>query len=191
MDIPLRCQCGRLRGAATSISPSTSFRFVCYCKDCQAFAQFLDRADVLDSAGGTEIFQMPSGRVKLTMGTDVMRCLSLSAKVLRWYSDCCRTPIANTAADPRFPVTAIIHSFIERGADRNFLDETLGPPLCRIYEHSATGPLPHNAPAPAALTVRFRRASMMLTWWARGLGRPTPFFDDRTNAPRAIPRALT
>jgi hypothetical protein len=31
----------------------------------------------------------------------------------------------------------------------------------------------------------------MLGWWVRGLGRPTPFFDDWTKAPRAVPRVLT
>ena len=59
---------------------------------------------MVDPAGGTDIFQMPPGRVKITAGTDAMRCLRLSNKVLRWYIDCCRTPIANTAARPRFPV---------------------------------------------------------------------------------------
>ena len=62
------------------------------------FARFLERPDVLDPAGGTDIFQMPSGCVKLTAGMDALRCLRLSNKVLRWYADCCRTPIANTAA---------------------------------------------------------------------------------------------
>jgi len=27
---------------------------------------------------------------------------------LRWYTDCCRTPIANTAAGPRFPVIGMV-----------------------------------------------------------------------------------
>jgi hypothetical protein len=31
----------------------------------------------------------------------------------------------------------------------------------------------------------------MLGWWVRGLGRPTPFFDDLTKAPRAVPHVLT
>jgi hypothetical protein len=75
-DVPLRCQCARVRGVATAVSPSSGFRFVCYCKDCQAFVRFLDRADALDPAGGTDIFHMPPGRVKLTAGTDAMRCLS-------------------------------------------------------------------------------------------------------------------
>src|SRR5262245_33105196 len=96
LDLPLRCRCGATRGVASHVSPSTGFRFVCYCEDCQAFARFLGRTDVLDAAGGTDIFQMPPAHVKLTAGTDAMRCLSLSNKVLRWYSDCCHTPIANT-----------------------------------------------------------------------------------------------
>ena len=136
---------------------------------------------------------MPPGRVKLTAGTDAMRCLRLSeTRVFRWYTDCCRTPIANTAAGPRFPVVAVIHSFMDQDgtADGRSRDEVLGPPLCRIYERSAVGPLPPNAPAPASLGVFARRASKMLGWWVRGLGRPSPFFDDRTRAPRAVPRGV-
>ena len=58
LDLPLRCRCGRLRGVASNVSRSAGLRFACYCKDCQAFARFLDRADVLDAAGGTDIFEM-------------------------------------------------------------------------------------------------------------------------------------
>lgn len=52
VDIPLRCRCGRMRGAARAVSPSAGFRFVCCCKDCRAFARFLERPDILDAAGG-------------------------------------------------------------------------------------------------------------------------------------------
>jgi hypothetical protein len=82
-DLPLRCRCGNLRGTASEVSSSTGFRFICYCKDCQAFAHFVERADVLDSAGGTDIFQMPPNRVTFTAGTDALRCLRISDKVLR------------------------------------------------------------------------------------------------------------
>jgi len=180
-----------MRGVARQVSPSTGFRFVCYCKDCQAFARFLGRADVLDAAGGTDIFQMPPGRVKLTAGTDAMRCLRLSRKVLRWYTDCCQTPVANTAASPGFPVIGVIHSFMDHEADNRSRNDALGPALCRIYGRSATGPLPPNAPSSPSFGVFARRASRMLGWWVHGLGRPTPFFDDRTKAPRVMPRVLT
>jgi len=151
-DLPLRCQCSRVRGVASEVAPYAGFRFVCYCQDCQAFARFLERPDVLDAAGGTEIFQMPTGRVKLTAGVDAVRCLRFSNKVFRWYTDCCRTPIGNTAG-PRFPVVGLIHSFISHEADGRSRDEVLGPRLCRIYERSAIGPLPPNAPAPPSLSV--------------------------------------
>jgi hypothetical protein len=188
LDIPLRCRCNRVQGVAGAVSPSAGFRFVCYCEDCQTFARFLGRAGILDAAGGTDIFQMAPARVKLIEGTDAIRCVSLSKKVLRWYTDCCRTPIGNTAADPRFPMVAIIHSFMDHDGHRR--NDVLGPPLCRIYERSATGPLPPNAPPPPSLRVFGLRASKLLGWWVRGLNRPTPFFDDRTKAPRAVPGAI-
>jgi hypothetical protein len=191
LDIPLRCRCGHMLGIARSVSPATGFRFICYCKDCQAFSRFLGRPDVLDAAGGTNIFQMPPGRMKLTKGTDALRCVSFSNKVLRWYTVCCQTPIANTASVPHFPVVGLIHSFMDHKTDHRSRDEQLGPPLCRIYERSAIGPLPSNAPKPPSLRVFVRRASMMLGWWVHGLTRPSPFFDDRTKAPRAVPCVLS
>ena len=190
-DLPLRCRCGHVRGVASDLSPSVGFRFVCYCKDCQAFARFLDRADVLDSSGGTDIFHMPHWRVKFTAGTDALRCLRISDKVLRWYTECCRTPIANTPAGPGFPVIGMIHSFMDHQADIRSRDEALGPPLCSIYERSAVGPLPPNAPGPPSAGIFARRVLKLLGWWVRGLGRPSPFFDDLTKAPCAVPRILT
>jgi hypothetical protein len=181
-----------VRGLASEISPSSGFRFICYCKDCQAFARFLERPDVLDPAGGTDIFQMPPSRVKLTAGMDALRCLRLSDKgVLRWFTDCCRTPIGNTAASLRFPVIAVVHSFMIHAADGRSRDEALGPPLCRIYGRSAVGPLPPNAPALPSLGVFARRASKIFSWWVLRLGRPSPLFDNRTNVPLAVPRVLT
>jgi Family of unknown function (DUF6151) len=89
---------------------------------------------VLDSAGGTDIFQMPPGRMKLTAGTDAMRCLRLSNKVLRWYTDCCRTPIANTAG-PRFPLIGVVHSFMDHETDSRSRNLVLGPPLFDPIRH--------------------------------------------------------
>jgi hypothetical protein len=189
-DIPLRCRCGHVRGVANEVAPSTGFRFVCYCGDCQAFARFLGRPDVLDTAGGTDIFQMPTGRVKLTAGIDAVRCLHLSSKVFRRYTDCCQTPIGNTAG-PRFPIVGVINSFMDHDAGGRSRDEALGPPLCRIFERSAVGPLPPNAPPPLSLSLFPIRGSKLLSWWLRGFGRPNPFFDAHTNAPLSVPRVLT
>jgi len=129
--------------------------------------------------------------VTLTTGFEALRCLRPSSKVLRWYADCCRTPIANTAADPRFPVVALIHSIMDCAADELSRNALLGPPLCRIDEHSAIGPLPSNAPPPPSLRVFAHRATKMVGWWMRGLARPNPFFDDRTKVPRSVPQVLS
>ena len=155
LDVPLRCRCGRVRGVASDVSPSSGFRFVCYCKDCQAFAHFLERPDVLDPAGGTDIFQMPPACVKLTAGTETVRCLRLSDKgVLRWYTDCCRTPIGNTAASPRFPVVAVVHSFMIHGGDGRSRDEVLGPPLPHLRAFRRRAPPAERARAAIARSIR-------------------------------------
>lgn len=189
-EIPLRCRCGAVRGVASEVAATAGFRLVCYCKDCQAFARFLERPDVLDAAGGTDIFQMPIARVKLSTGMDGVRCLSFSGKVQRWYAGCCHTPIGNTAG-PRFPVIGLIHSFMDHAPVGRSRDVALGPPLCRIYESSAAGPLPPDAPPPPSFSLFAGRVSRLLGWWVRGLGRPNPFFDDRTGAPRSIPHSVT
>jgi hypothetical protein len=190
-DLALRCRCGRVRGVAREVAPHTGFRFVCYCTDCQAFARFLKRPNVLDAAGGTDIVHLPAARVTLTAGVDAVRGITFSTKVLRWYADCCRTPLANTAATSRFPVVALIHAFTDHEATGYSRDDVLGPPLCRIYDRSALAPLPPDAPPPPAFAVFMRRAVKILGWWVCGLGRPNPFFDDRTNATLCAPRVLT
>ena len=192
LDLPLRCRCGRMRGVASDVSPSTGFRFVCYCKDCQAFARFLERADVLDPAGGTDIFQMPPARVKLTAGTDALRCLRLSRQASSAGTPIAAGPRSATPPPrPRFPVVgadSFLHGprgrrpFPRRGARPAAL------PHLRTLRHRAA---PAERARPPSLGVFARRASKMLGWWLRGLGRPTPFFDDRTKAPRAVPRVLT
>jgi hypothetical protein len=176
-----------VRGVARDVAANYGFHFVCYCGDCQKFARFLDRPDTLDRAGGTYIFQMAVGRVKLTAGADKVRCLQLSRKVYRWYTDCCRTPIGNSAG-PRFPVVGLIHSFMDHTAAGRSRDDTLGPRLCRIYERSATAPLPPDAPPPLSFSLFPRRLATLLSWWWRGLGRPNPFFDAETGAPISAPR---
>ena len=189
-NLPLRCRCGHVRGSADQIAPSTGFRFICYCGDCQAFARFLDRPDVLNAAGGTDIFHMPAGRVKLTAGADAVRCLHFSQRVFRWYTECCKTPLANTAG-PGFPVVGIIHSFMDHGADGRSRNEALGAPLCGIFEESATGLLPPDAPPPRSFRLIARRGPALIGWLLRGLGRPNPFFDADTNAPLSAPRVFT
>ena len=190
-NLPLRCRCARVRGVALDVAHSSGFRFVCYCRDCQAFARFLERPDVLDSAGGPISSRSRRRAVKLTAGTDQLRCVRRSEKVLRSYTDCCRTPVGNTAADARFPLVALIHSFTDHEADGRSRDDALGPRLCRIYEGSAVGPLPPDAPPRPSLRVFALRMQKVISWWWAGLARPSPFFDPRTKWPIVAARVLS
>jgi len=137
--LQLRCRCGHVRGIANQVAPSAGFRFICYCQDCQAFARFLGRPDVLDPAGGTDIFHMPAARVKLTAGTDAVCCLHFSSRVFRWYTDCCRTPIANTAG-PRFPVVGLIHSFMDHDLTAQHAMRCSARPFAESSSAPTSGP---------------------------------------------------
>jgi hypothetical protein len=179
-----------VRGVARDVSPSSGNRLICYCDDCQAFARFLGHAEIMDSAGGTDIFQMAPARFEIAHEADALRCLRLSPKGLfRWYTDCCRTPVGNTL--PRFPFVGVIHSFMDHAGDGRSRDEVLGEPLGAIHVRFALGALPPGAPRKASLGVIGRSARMMLGWWVGGLGKPTPFFEPGTRAPRVAPRVLT
>ena len=182
--LALRCRCGHVCGCLTGVSASLALRFVCYCRDCQAFARFLNNPGVLNDAGGTDIVHVPAAHVKLTRGADALRCVRLSRKVLRWYAGCCRTAVANTATSARFPVVGLIHSFLDYGLEPRGLDALLGAPLCRIYDHSATGPLPPNAPPPPSTRLFARRVLLLFSCWLGRRGKPNPFFDDRTRIAR-------
>jgi len=147
---------------------------------------------VLDAAGGTDIFQMPTGRLKLTAGADALRCLRLSGKgILRWYADCCRTPIGNTVG-PRVPVVGLIHSFMRGEAGGRSLSAVLGAPLCLPHlcwlgQRAAAGGRAAAGLVRALLAPRIDDSA----WWWRGLARPNPFFDAQTGAPLSVPRVLT
>jgi hypothetical protein len=44
---------------------------------------------------------------------------------------------------------------------------------------------------PASLRVFVYRASKVLGWWIRGLGRQNPFFDHHTKEPLSAPRVFS
>ena len=189
-DIPLRCGCGQVRGVATAVSPASGNRMVCYCDDCQAFAHHLDRADVLDAHGGTDVFQVAPAQVRITEGHAQLRCLRLSEKgAFRWYAGCCRTPLANTV--PWIPFVGIIHAFMDHPAGGRSRDEALGQPIALVNGRFAVGGTPPHAHPKAPLGVIARVLRVMLGWIVRRQTRPSPFFDARTKQPVVTPHVLT
>ena len=190
-DLPIRCSCGSLRGVARGVSRRTGLRLVCYCDDCQSFAEFLGRADeILDAHGGTDFFQMSPARLEIMEGGDHLACIRLTPKgVLRWYADCCKTPVGNTLPTRQVPFVALIHSCM--GVADQSLDEVIGPVRAGINGKYAKGDRTEiNAHDKVPLSVLFRVYRKPLGWRLRGDHNRTPFFD-RTGAPVVSPRVVS
>ncbi|EJL78500.1 hypothetical protein PMI15_04349 [Polaromonas sp. CF318] len=187
MTHPLRCQCGTLQG---HVSHTESVcRGVCYCKDCQAYAHFLGKADeILDEMGGSDVVATLPQYVSFTQGVEKLTCMSLSDKgMLRWYASCCNTPIGNTSRDFKVSHVGLLHNCLQDPSTS--LDSAFGPVRMRVGMKSAKG-------TPKAMA--FSTTMAILQFMGRlvrarldGSYRKTPFFDPETGAPRVSPKVLT
>lgn len=182
MMIPLRCRCGQARGSL-GVAPKSGMHLVCYCDDCRAFAHALGRADLLDDAGGSEVFVTTPSRLSVTSGLEQLRCMRLSAEgMLRWYWACCNTPLANTMHRPGIPAVSIHRAFID--AD----DTTALGPVTRLNARFARGAVPAGAEQSTSLATMVRIVIFMLGARLRAAHKPNPLFLD--NKPVREPRVL-
>lgn len=186
MDHPLQCRCGHLRGALSHVARCT--RVLCYCRDCQAFAAFLDKsAEVLDAHGGTDVVIASPGQVRLTQGQDALACMSLSERgMLRWYARCCNSPIGNTARDPKGAFVGLV-STIAAGSP-HAIEAAFGPVRMVSFPKEARGTV-------AASGWRMVRPMLglvrqMLAVRIKRSYRLSPFFDVN-GRPLATPAVLT
>lgn len=194
-DIPLQCDCGAVKGIVKHASPTSGNRLVCYCRSCQAFAHHLkthrrtgDHPSVLDSDGGTEVFQIPPARLRITEGSEHIACLKLSPKgTFRWYTRCCHTPIGNTLT-AGVPFIGLIHSFIRLAPQER--QQILGDVQGYIHARHATGNrIAARRHQGMPVTVGLKIAVRLLLWKICGLNRPTPLFDVDGN-PIAVPAII-
>lgn len=188
MNHPLQCQCGTLKGYVSP--PDMASRAVCYCKDCQAFAHFLERADdgILNELGGTEIVATLPRHVHFTQGLEALACMSLSEKgLLRWYTSCCNTPIGNTPRDFKIPYVGLIHSCLAKRAPS--LQDSFGPVRMVLQTKSAKGQV-KSTPTSNFVTLLRIMKSVIATRISGGYKR-NPFFVEDSGTPIKQPRVLT
>ncbi len=191
VELRFQCECGTLQGIAFDVAPSSGSHVICYCQDCQAFAHCLDKSDqVLDSHGGSDIFQMSQGLITFTTGADRLACLRLTPKgLIRWYASCCNTPLANTMATRALPFVGMLaRNFTSDGAASV---EPLGPVIAHAFRKSARGDLATLPRDRMAMPLVFLRAALLLSrWMLRRDGKRSPFFDSRSDQLHAVPRIL-
>jgi hypothetical protein len=188
MNHPLQCQCGTLKGYVTP--PDMANRAVCYCKDCQAFAHFLERADdaMLNELGGTEIVATLPRHVHFTQGLEALVCMSLSEQgLLRWYTSCCNTPIGNTPRDFKISYVGLLHSCLAKRAPS--LQDSFGPVRMVLQTKSAKGQV-KSTPISNFVTL-LRLMKSMIATRISGSYKWNPFFVEDSGSPIKQPRVLT
>ena len=175
-SMQLTCQCGKTEWI---IDVSAGTKVVCHCADCQTFANHLDPdRPVTDDAGGTHIFQTLPDRVLFTKGAANLSLLRLSPKgLMRWYTSCCRTPVANTLPRAGIPFVGLI---LPPGADG------FGRIVARAFTDTARRPVKGHGMARAGLAVLARAVSGRIA----GAHRASPFYDSN-GAPVVRPTVLT
>lgn len=175
--LPFRCRCGALSGTLCNVTPRAGLRAFCYCTSCRAFAQHLGHGDLLDAAGGTELFQTDPARLTVDTGAEQLRCLRMTANgVLRWYTACCRTPIANTPPSPRTPFMGFFVSDLGVTSPEA-LDAALGPVRYRVNGRDAVGTPPEGTLRTTTAGHLLRIGGIMLRARLTGRGA-SPFFSD-------------
>jgi hypothetical protein len=144
----------------------------------------LDRADLLDESGGSELFATTPSRLTLTSGIERLSCLRLSDEgMLRWHWNCCNTPLANTMPSTGVPFVSIHRAFID-------LNDTL--PLGktkRVQARYATGLPPPNAEPTQSLSTIAKIMTLLFIGRLQGEHRQNPLFVD--GIPIVTPRVLS
>lgn len=184
----LRCECGTLQGSVSL--PAKASRGICYCNDCQAFAHFLGKAaDVLDDMGGTDVIATNPKFVTFSQGLGSLACMSLSERgMLRWYANCCNTPIGNTSRSFKMAHVGLIHSCLEHDASKS-LESSFGPVRMLANTKNAKGNPGSMVLSTTASVIRFLISLVRAR--IDGSYKLTPFFDPEQGTPVRVPKVLT
>lgn len=183
----LGCRCGLVRIGVSVPGRSSGTRVKCYCVDCQTGALALDAGDMLDPAGGTDVWQTTPDLLTVQAGAEHLAILRLSPRGLyRWYAACCDTPLCNTLPKLGLPFVGLVLRPYE-GAG---LDKVFGPLRAQVNTVGARpgqgAPVKDRNFAGAGVQVVTR----MILAGVSGRGRLNPLRDD-AGQPIAPIRVLT
>lgn len=190
-DLLLRCACGAVRGRVLEASPETVNRATCYCDDCQAFAKFLGREDIVTPRGGTDIVQVAPSRIDFTEGFDKLRAIRLKPDGMhRCYTDCCRSPAGNMMNTPRTPFVGFPTRFLaaEGPGGMQAVAGVESPGMLGKYAIGGCPPGVSESAPPAFLA---RAGAWLLGNVLAGRHRPSPYWDRHTGRATVEARVLS
>lgn len=175
------CECGKFCVEILTFPKNTPGRLKCYCDDCQSFLHYIQRADLLDENGGTEIIPFYPAELKIISGKELLKCLRLvSHGMFRFYTSCCNTPVANT--DPKRAWAGFHRRMLVRKISSH-IEQSLGPIRASILGKYAKGVPPAGTPQ----KINFTGIKVVLPFILKGIlgkkSRPSPFFLDNSEEP--------
>lgn len=189
VDVPVKCSCGSVTGVARNLSAGTTNHVMCSCKGCQSYAHFLGRTDdMLGADGASNIFQMDPKNFEITDGTEHVACMRVTKDgPLRWYADCCKTPLGNTFPRGGIPFLGVLPICTGHKGTSDEVVKLVGPVRGHV-----------NPPQPLPFGGRVKNFLMLvrfagkLAWWRiRGGKSWKPFFDEKTMKPICKPLTIS
>ncbi|WBU59167.1 DUF6151 family protein [Paracoccus albus] len=183
----IQCDCGAFKANLTNFPANSPGRLMCYCDDCQHYLEKIDREDLLDAYGGTEVIPVYPSEISIAQGREQLVCNQLSRKGLyRWSTRCCNSPIGNIKVG--FPWLGIFHSAV-RAANPDYA-EKLGPVKSRISGRYAKG----EPPFKIASKIGFKDMLTVLPFVVKGKltgkHKNSPLFEADNSTPIVPPRQL-
>lgn len=161
------CKCGQV---ALTVAPNGGTRAVCYCKSCRAYATRLGASDILDEAGGSDLYQVAPEAAQFVKGGDKVAWTRMTNKgPARWFTTCCHSPLANTLPTRAIPFMTLQAAYLSQ-------KDALPPINIRVFEECATGPVPEQKYGKGRLLREFALRSLKSR--LSGGWRRNPFFDD-------------
>jgi hypothetical protein len=184
--VKFQCDCGAFTADTGEGWKSSPGRLVCYCDDCQEFAQQIGRADVLDEFGGSEIIPVYPNQITITSGVDKLCHTALSNKgPIRISTTCCNSPILNTRAN--FPWAGVFNTaFVS--ADSNAL-EKFGNIKARIMGKFAKPSAPYKISEKISLRDMLVVMPFIVKGKITGKHKGSAFFEEDGETPVSTPRA--
>lgn len=175
MRIELECQCGEIKGHIKDVSSFNSTNLVCYCADCRAFAKFLEKEVVLDQNGGTQILQTTQSKIVFDKGEDKITGMRLSPKgACRFYSSCCKTPMANMGPGPKFPFVGIPFVLVKNKTEL----ESKVPLTHKVLAKYSLNGKPKGAHDKISLGLTLKVARILGIAYLKDKNKASPFFKE-------------
>lgn len=165
--VKLRCRCGSVQGSV-DFSRASRVRVICHCGDCAVYARHIG------NPAATQIVQATPDQVTFLVGKERLRCLRLTENgLIRWFTGCCKTPVANTSRHAWLPFVGLMAIVLDTE------DEAL------------LGPASHaNGTYPAPWTTVLRSVWALLLGLLLRRHQPNAFFDE-SGKPVAVPEVLS